>query len=99
MTNSINTVYIVYLGGTPTKAGRADRFKVFAVIDGHAITLTYEVAPYLNARLNRASQSMTISGFGYSKSDAIKDAINDNREKINKATGWVFANDCSFINA
>jgi len=98
MTNLINAVHIVYLGGNPTPAGRADRFKAYAVVDGHAIQLGRFIVHLLNARLNKEGQSITVSGCGYCKADAIRKAIKDSRATL-AAAGWTLSDSVAFIEA
>ena len=81
----IETILIIWNNGKPTNTGRSDYYSIIGLDKDNKETtynLSYGFAKVFGFRLNKDNQVL-ITGWGYSKTDHIKEHLKDIKSDLN----------------
>jgi hypothetical protein len=70
-------LHMIWKGSTPNANGRAIRYSVFITDDesDRLLNLTYWIAKAAGFRYNEKSGTISLGGYGYSRTDAIAESV------------------------
>ena len=74
-TTNNRTFQIVEHSGNATPTGRTDRYQVYEQNASFIKTHTYTVAKLSKCRYSKKFDTVAITGYGYSKFDALKETV------------------------